>query len=69
MGSELGRRRIEVKGFQTEPDRAKEVAAQRWVKAVNHHGGFGLWDLAVCREPHKVLQLIQELAALPPGPS
>jgi len=49
---------LEVKGFQTEPDRAKEVAAQRWVKAVNHHGGFGTWDLAVCREPHNTEKVL-----------
>jgi type III restriction enzyme len=45
---------LKVRGFQTEPERPKEVAAQRWVRAVNHHGGFGVWGLAVCRDPHKL---------------
>jgi hypothetical protein len=45
---------LEVNGFQTKPDRAKEVAALRWVKAVNHHSGFGLWDLAVRGGPRSV---------------
>jgi hypothetical protein len=35
------------------------VTAERWVRAVNHHGGFGVWDLAVCREPHKLEKLLE----------
>jgi type III restriction enzyme len=58
---------LEVKGFQTEPDRAKEVAAQRWVKAVNHHGGFGTWGLAVCKDPHRVGVLLEERTRIPKG--
>lgn len=42
---------LEVKGFQSEKDRSKEAAAQRWVAAVNHHGEFGRWALVVCRDP------------------
>jgi type III restriction enzyme len=61
-GSEL-KLIIEVKGFETEQERAKEVAAQRWVRAVNHHGGFGMWHLAVCREPQRVSNTVQQLAA------
>ena len=57
---------LEVKGFETEQDRAKEVAAQRWVRAVNHHGGFGYWAIAVCRDPQglgrKLEQSISESA-------
>ncbi|MCS7312886.1 MAG: hypothetical protein NZ742_08245 [Acidobacteria bacterium] len=34
---------LEVKGFETEQDRQKEVAARRWVRAVHHPGGFGRW--------------------------
>ncbi len=49
---------LEVKGFESEQDRAKQVAAQRWVRAVNHHGGFRTWDLAVCRDPHKLAKLL-----------
>jgi type III restriction enzyme len=52
---------LEVKGFESEQDRAKQAAAQRWVRAVNHHGGFGTWALAVCREPHKLEWLLDEL--------
>jgi len=49
---------LEVKGFETEQDRAKEVAAQRWVRAVNHHAGFGHWDIVICREPHRLETLL-----------
>jgi type III restriction enzyme len=50
---------LEVKGFETEQDRQKQVTAERWVRAVNHHGGFGVWVLAVCREPHKLEKLLE----------
>lgn len=52
---------LEVKGFEREQDRAKEMAAHRWVKAVNYHGGFGKWAFAVCREPGKVGVILREL--------
>jgi type III restriction enzyme len=42
---------LEVKGFETEQDRQKETAARRWVRAVNHHGGFGRWAFALCKDP------------------
>lgn len=42
---------LEVKGFETEQDQAKETAARRWVLAVNHHGQFGKWVFVVCKDP------------------
>jgi type III restriction enzyme len=62
-GSEL-RLILEVKGFETEKDRAKEVAARRWVKAVNHDGQFGKWAYLICKEP---ASLKEELSNLLPG--
>ncbi|GBC82952.1 hypothetical protein HRbin10_02090 [bacterium HR10] len=50
---------LEVKGFETEQDRQKEIAAKRWVWAVNHHGEFGRWVFCVCREPTKVAEVIR----------
>ena len=41
---------LEVKGFETEKDRQKQIAAKRWVRAVNHHGEFGRWVFLVCKE-------------------
>lgn len=49
---------LEVKGLETEQDRQKEVATQRWVRAVNNHGEFGYWVFRVCREPQHVAQIL-----------
>lgn len=38
---------LEVKGQESEQDRAKHAAAKEWVKAVTAHGGFGRWRFAV----------------------
>jgi type III restriction enzyme len=54
---------LEVKGFETEADRQKQVAAQRWERAVNHHGGFGRWELGVCRDPRRLNELLAALVA------
>jgi len=49
---------LEVKGFETEQDRQKEVAAKRWVRAVNHHGEFGRWALVICKNPAALQDLL-----------
>ena len=54
---------LEVKGFETEQDRQKEVAAKRWVRAVNHHGEFGRWAFVLCRDPRQLRKILQELSA------
>ena len=54
---------LEVKGFETEQDRQKEATARRWVRAVNHHGGFGEWDLAVCQEPYRLSEVLHRIAS------
>jgi type III restriction enzyme len=48
---------LEIKGFETEKDRQKEIAAQKWVNAINYHGGFGEWGFVVCKEP-KTLEIL-----------
>ena len=53
---------LEVKGFETEQDRQKEVAARRWVKAVNHHGEFGRWEFVVCKDPRKLKEVLEPMA-------
>lgn len=45
---------LEAKGQETEQDRAKWTAARQWVRAVNNHGGFGLWEHRVCKAPSEV---------------
>ena len=48
---------LEIKGFETEQDRQKEAAALRWVRAVNHHGEFGRWAFALCKDPGRLRTL------------
>jgi type III restriction enzyme len=45
---------VELKGFEDEQDRAKHAMAQKWVRAVDHHGGFGYWDHLVCKDPNEL---------------
>lgn len=61
-GSEL-RVILEVKGFETDKDRQKEIAARRWVRAVNHHGEFGRWEFAICRNPAQLRSVLEEVEA------
>jgi len=49
---------LEVKGYESEQDRAKESAARRWISAVNHHGEFGRWELVVCKEPGRLGKML-----------
>ncbi len=51
---------LEIKGFETEQDRQKEAAAQRWVRAVNHHGELGKWAFRVCRNPQDLKNILNE---------
>ncbi len=37
---------VEVKGRDTQQDQTKREFLGEWVKAVNHHGGFGTWRAA-----------------------
>jgi len=56
---------LEVKGFETEQDRQKEAAARRWVRAVNHHGEFGRWEFAMCKDPVRLrATLVKAVEAL-----
>jgi len=43
-----------VKGLETEQDRQKEGAANRWIRVANHHGEFGLWVFVICKDPRKL---------------
>lgn len=40
---------LEVKGFESEKDRAKRPAAERWVEAVNYNGNYGVWKYVFCK--------------------
>lgn len=49
---------LEVKGVDSEKNRAKRAAMQTWVKAVNEQGGFGQWCFDVVFEPAKTRDII-----------
>lgn len=53
---------LEAKEFETERDRQKEAAARRWVRAANHHGEFGRWAFAVCRDPWRLPEILRKAA-------
>ena len=42
---------VEIKGHETEQDRAKHEGAKRWASAVNNWNELGKWDFHVCRDP------------------
>ena len=52
---------VETKGRETEQDRAKASALDRWVRAVNHHGGFGTWASIWARDPSSISAELQKL--------
>ncbi len=45
---------LEVKGQDSEQNRAKRAAMQTWIQAVNEQGGFGHWCFDVVFEPAKI---------------
>lgn len=45
---------LEVKGQDSEQNRAKRQAMDTWVSAVNEQGGFGEWCFDVVFEPAKI---------------
>lgn len=50
---------LEIKGYESDQDKAKHNAAKRWVSAVNNWGRLGGWDFHVCRDPqllHKEME-------------
>ena len=49
---------LEIKGQNTEQDRAKRAALELWVKGVNAKGGFGTWCSDVAFEPAKIQDII-----------
>lgn len=51
---------LETKGFDP-LEEIKKAAAERWVKAVNVDGRFGVWHYAVARKPHEVKERLSEV--------
>jgi type III restriction enzyme len=48
---------LETKGFDRKAE-LKKSAADRWVGAVNRHGGFGAWRYVLCRNVAEVRSLL-----------
>jgi type III restriction enzyme len=51
---------LETKGKEKYQDAAKRVALEEWVKAINEHGGFGVWDCAMSKNPADMRELIKK---------
>lgn len=49
---------LEIKGEDSEQNKAKRSALDAWVKAVNSRGGFGVWCWDVAFEPAKVHDIV-----------
>lgn len=50
---------LEIKGEDSDQNRAKRMALDAWVRAVNSRGGFGVWCWDVVKaEPAKVMDVI-----------
>jgi type III restriction enzyme len=42
---------LETTGQDSQQDRTKREFLDEWIRAVNHHGGFGEWSWAVSKNP------------------
>ena len=49
---------LEVKGQDSEQNKAKRAAMRTWVQAVNEHGGFGSWCFDVVFDPAKIRDVV-----------
>lgn len=49
---------LEVKGVDSEQNRAKRAAMETWIKAVNEQGGFGHWCFDVVFDPAKTKDVL-----------
>ena len=56
---------LEIKGLETNQDRAKHEAAKRWIEAVNNWGKLGQWAFHVCKDPQVLGTELGELAQQP----
>ncbi|MBN1423939.1 DEAD/DEAH box helicase family protein [Candidatus Fermentibacteria bacterium] len=53
---------LEIKGEESEQDRAKHEAARRWISAINNWGRLSRWEFAVCRDPQRITEVLRGLA-------
>jgi len=60
---------VEVKGMNTEKDRAKRRFLEEWIEAVNSHGGFGKWKSAPVLKPSDFPTILEKAASKSPDQS
>ncbi len=53
---------LEIKGEDSEQNRAKRAALDAWVKGVNAKGGFGAWCWDVAFQPAQIHDIVQKHA-------
>ncbi len=53
---------LEIKGMESDQDRAKHEAARRWVTAVNNWGELRKWRFHLCRDPQMLAVEMTHLA-------
>ena len=51
---------LETKGQDTEQDKVKRRYLEEWIQAVNAHGGFGHWRLAVAHHPGEIRDILMQ---------
>jgi type III restriction enzyme len=49
---------LEVKGQDNQEQQTKREFLAEWVRAVNGHGGFGIWDSDVSRHPNDIQEIL-----------
>jgi len=49
---------LEIKGEDSEQNKAKRAALDAWVAGVNQKGGFGVWGWDVAFEPHQIQDIL-----------
>ena len=52
---------LETKGQDTDQDKTKRSFLDDWCKAINQHGGFGIWRWAVSYDPNDVDSIIKDV--------
>lgn len=53
---------LEIKGEDSEQNRAKRAALDAWVQAVNARGGFGVWCWDVAFKPARMQDILSRHA-------
>jgi len=58
---------LEVKGQDSPENRSKRQFLCERVRAVNEHGGFGVWDADLVLHPKDVLEVLRKRATVLPA--